>query len=766
MLSMRVNRFIPEESVPHKTLVSPSSVDEQPCLNVASLCSEQVLAASALPHLRALNQKSIQESLCQIAAPILFLDSNLNIVFFTPAMKALFNILPSDLGRPLADLCSKVTTIHLLTEVQQTLQSGALRKTVIMLSNGRSFDCVIEHCSPWQDGQNALVLVFTETTEVRRLSRALTRAHEQASLQYATSAEHWSCIDQKFRQSAQSVALIAGQLAATEHDPVFYTEGLVKQLGENLEILFGRLSTELDLHHTEGGISQHDALDFSIQDILTALAEDCLPLAVTQHIKARIVPCSLQVKSHPDGLRQILSNLIFNVMTSTRHERLLLGCRRHSEWVSIELRYTGAGRREEALRMLSTPEHNEPLSELFGNQNMHSTHELSAMLGLQLRVKTQPGKGTLISISVPLSHSLIHPAAGPWGSQKRKAQGVSKALNGMLLIVEPDERLRELLSCALGTQGYQIATASNATDALACIAHSGVQPDLILTEYSLEQQMDGVQLIQKMRGQFNRVIPAIVLSADIHKQVSQLILAGSCTLLRKPVGLNMLLFTIGTLLRTAIQEQIELSINADRPPVVFLVNDDDILRKTLRTVLEANGYAVQVYCSCEEFFDSYSLEQQACLIVDAHMPGISGLELVERLRTEGDELPIIMISSNSRISTVVNAMKVGICDFIEKPFRRQDVLTSVAKALVMCKKTESSRVSRQSAIDHIAHLTVRQHQIMAMVLAGQPSKNIAANLGISQRTVEKHRASIMTRTEAKSIPELARLALAAGEQPR
>ncbi len=123
-----------------------------------------------------------------------------------------------------------------------------------------------------------------------------------------------------------------------------------------------------------------------------------------------------------------------------------------------------------------------------------------------------------------------------------------------------------------------------------------------------------------------------------------------------------------------------------------------------------------------------------------------------------------MISCNSRVADVVDAMKAGVCDFIEKPFRYQQLLTSVKKALASQVATESSQVLRKAAIDHINHLTARQRQILAMVLDGHPSKNIAANLGISQRTVEKHRASIMSRTEARSIPELARIALAAGER--
>lgn len=756
---MRVSRYIPEERLPDKAFTSPTSMEQQP-EHLDRLYSEQMLTTS----LRALNQKSIQEMLYQIVAPALFLDSNLDIVFFTSTMMTLLDILPSDLGRPLADICSRAQTFHLLTEVQQAVRSTTLRKTVIALNDGRSFDCTIKCCPPWEDEPKTVVLVFTETTEVRRPSSALTRIHQPPSALDAPNVEQWHCIDQKLRQPAQSIALLTGKLGAIELDPASPTRGLLEQLGETVEILFDRLNAGFEWHHAAGDIDQQDAQERSLQDIFRQLAEDLLPLSIAQQIKTRIVPSSLQVKCHPDNLRQLLSALTSSIMTSANVNRLSIGCRRHSEWVSIEVRYTGTGNRDDALRMLTTPGHKASLSDPLANKGTYSVYKLSVMLNLQLHVRTQPGKGTLISISAPLSPSLLHQKSPALPPIKRDARSLNKTLDHLLLIVEPDGWLRDLLSRTLGMQGYQVATASNATTALEWIAQSGIQPDLVLTEYSLEQQMDGVQLMQKMRDLFNRVTPAIVLTADTRKQVFQSIQTGDCMQFRKPVGLNMLLFTIDTALRPPPAQAPAVSPNQVLHPVVYLVDDDNMLRKTLRGVLEAHGYEVRDYCSSEEFFDRYAREQQACLIVDAHMPGISGLEVVSRLRAMGDELPIIMISSNSRIATVVNAMKTGVCDFIEKPFRCQDVLTSVTSAMLSHWKTESFNAIRKAAIDHIASLTARQRQIMAMVLAGQPSKNIAVDLEISQRTVEKHRAAIMVRTKARSIPELARIAMSAGEQ--
>ncbi|KPW97037.1 response regulator [Pseudomonas syringae pv. coryli] len=737
---MRVNRSIPEGST---SLEVPSSA-----------CPGTSLESTALHQRKDFNQRSIDDVLYRIAAPVLFLDSDLNIVFFTPAITRLFNMLPCDTGRPLADLCSRDTTIHLLSEVQDTLTSGLPCRTLIASSNGCCFECVITPCPPWQSGKNAVVLVFTETTEERRLSNALASAYEQASRQHVARAASWNRADQRLRQSAQAVAVIAGQLAATscgQDDPV---PVLVEQLVEDMEIFFGRLEAQWDANADEKSLPIPDALDFPIQEIFDTLANVLEPLASARKIRTRIVASTLWVRSYPEGLARILERIISNAVRHISSERLSLGCRRRSGWVDIELRYTGQGSRTDAVRILASPYPDDSANRVQGRWSLY-------IPGIQLRVKTQPEKGTFISISVPLSRS--HRCAADDRVSSPTKIHVS---GGRLLIVEPDEHLRELLSGALGHLGYQIVAVGSACSALECIAHSGVQPDLILTAYTLDEQLDGVQLVRVMRQQFNRTIPAIILSTDTQESVCQLIWAENCTLLRKPVGLNMLSFIIRALLKTAIQEEADLSVKSELPPIIFLVNDDELLKATLRESLEANRYEVQDYCSCEEFLAGYSPGRQACLIVDAHMSGMSGIELVRKLRGEDDELPIIMISNHSRISSVVDAMSVGICDFIEKPFRRQDFLNSVAKALLTYKKTEVLRANRKSAIDHIAHLTVRQRQIMAMVLAGQPSKNIAVNLGISQRTVEKHRASIMSRTEAKSIPELARLALEASALAR
>ena len=163
---------------------------------------------------------------------------------------------------------------------------------------------------------------------------------------------------------------------------------------------------------------------------------------------------------------------------------------------------------------------------------------------------------------------------------------------------------------------------------------------------------------------------------------------------------------------------------------------------------------------------SQQVAREACLLIDAYLPGMSGLELLQRLRDAGDRLPAIMITGNSDVPMAVQAMKSGASDFIEKPVGRAELIACVERALEQSRDASKLFAWRETAANHIADLTATQRQIMELVLAGHPSKNIAADLGISQRTV--NRASIMKKTGSKSLPALARLALAAawdGDEP-
>jgi two-component system, chemotaxis family, CheB/CheR fusion protein len=203
------------------------------------------------------------------------------------------------------------------------------------------------------------------------------------------------------------------------------------------------------------------------------------------------------------------------------------------------------------------------------------------------------------------------------------------------------------------------------------------------------------------------------------------------------------------------------AVSDPQSPVIFVVDDDSNVRDAIRAVLEDAGRTVEDYATCEAFLEAYCPGREACLIIDAYLDDMNGIDLLHKLKTAGHRLPAIMITGNGDVSIAVQAMKAGASDFIEKPVGRGELLACVGRAIAQSRDSIKLMAWRESAADNVSHLTPRQRQIMALVLAGHHSKNIAADLGISQRTVENHRNSIMRKTGSKSLPALARLALAA-----
>lgn len=173
--------------------------------------------------------------------------------------------------------------------------------------------------------------------------------------------------------------------------------------------------------------------------------------------------------------------------------------------------------------------------------------------------------------------------------------------------------------------------------------------------------------------------------------------------------------------------------------IIYLIVGTDA-QDAISTILTKRGRKIAAFKDTKAFLSAYIQGNEACLLLDASLPGMSAISLLNTLRTEGDLLPTILLAGPSDVATAVTAMRAGASDFIEKPVERKTLLKSVNRALSQSHDLELSHCDRDAAAETIAGLTARQFQIMQLVLAGHPSKNIAADLMISQRTVENHRA--------------------------
>jgi two-component system CheB/CheR fusion protein len=344
---------------------------------------------------------------------------------------------------------------------------------------------------------------------------------------------------------------------------------------------------------------------------------------------------------------------------------------------------------------------------------------------------------------------------------------VSTPCHGTILIIEDDPAVLEMLQLLFDDEGHRTLVAADGHNALQLAAAASTMPDLVVADYNLPKGLNGLETILTLQKQLRRPIPAIILTGDISTESLREIASQGCVHLAKPVRAKELTRLIQRLLAkpaSAVPDGVQrlpLSLEGSEASTVFVVDDDRAVREAMGDLLQENGYSVELFADGAAFLEAYRPGREGCLLVDALMPGMSGIELIERLKAEGHQLPAIVITGNGAVPMAVQAMKAGAVDFIEKPVGHEDLLASVERALEQTQSSAMVSVLRETATARVASLTKRQRQILDLVLAGHPSKNIAADLGISQRTVDNHRAAIMRKTGSKSLPALIRTALAA-----
>ena len=196
--------------------------------------------------------------------------------------------------------------------------------------------------------------------------------------------------------------------------------------------------------------------------------------------------------------------------------------------------------------------------------------------------------------------------------------------------------------------------------------------------------------------------------------------------------------------------------------LVHVVDDDEALRASLAFLLKTAGVPNRTYDSAAALLDTLETEMAGCVVTDIRMPDINGLELVRRLKDRGSQLPVIVITGHGDVPLAVEAMKAGVVDFLEKPFDDEALLAAIRAAMATGGATAHAAEERRRFEAMLAPLSPRENYVLRGVVAGKQNKVIAHDLGISVRTVEVYRANVMTKTAARSLSELVRMALLAG----
>lgn len=721
-----------------------------------------------------LTSDDLQNVLYSTNIGTLFLDLDLKIRFYTPAIKTVFSLIAGDVGRPLADLKPIVADPDLLADAGNVVADGI---TVEREIAGPGDAWFLRRIFPYRAHDNRIegvVITFADITERSLIAKALEASKLEAERANLAKSRFLAAASHDLRQPMQSLTLLHELLTQTSDEDK--RRKLLGRVDSTLGAMSGMLNALLDINQIESGVITAQVATFPLAEVFDRLRDEFTYMAQTRSLKLRIMPTRALVESDPRLLEQMIRNLLGNAIKYTRKGKILLGCRRRGGALRVEVWDTGIGIAESERHAIFDEFHqigNDARERTRGlGLGLSIVQRLGLLLGHGIDVRSILGTGSVFTIAIgagPPAPSVVRspadrPVAEPVGRRHCK-----------IVIVDDDPDVLELLEELVRRDGHIVRVAADAEAALNLVAGGAIRPEILLTDYNLPGAMNGLDLLQALRANRPDGLAGILLTGDISGETLKRIAGQDCVLLNKPVKSSELAAAIERLCPLAGAEPLPAAGHGqghdaggkleDTTPIAFVVDDDPEIRVTIREVLEGDGRTVRDFASAEAFLAEYRAVGDGCLLLDAHLPGMSGVALIETLRSRGDRLPTILITGQSDIGLAVQAMRSGACDFIEKPFGRKELLASIARAIADSHEIRLSDASQLAAIDLIAGLTPRQREIMDMVLAGHPSKNIAADLGISQRTVENHRAAVMRRMGTRSLPELARKVQAAASRP-
>lgn len=703
----------------------------------------------------------LQNVLYSTDVATIFLDPELAIRFFTPATRSLFSIRPGDVGRPLADLSSLAADGDLFADAQSVLQSRVPIEREIEARAGAWY---LRRVLPYltrDDQVEGVVITFVDITERRRVAEALRIAKRQAEMANRGKSRFLAAASHDLRQPLQTLILLQGILAGRTQAK--QDRELLDRIGETIGAMSGMLNALLDINQIEAGVIATNLSRFPINDLLSRMRDEFSYHAQARGLRLRVVPCSVQVFSDRRLLEQMVRNLLSNALKYTRRGKVLLGCRRRADGISVEIWDTGIGVPETEQQAIFEEHHQIPQADgKPGNGlglGLSIVRRLSELLNHAVRVRSVPGKGSVFAIDILFDAQAATAPALPVPDSLEK----DIVIPGNILVVEDDPEVGDLLGMVLREAGHRVLLAVDAGSAQRQLAAAGFRPDLLLVDFNLPGGTNGLDLLTSLRRDLHRAVPGLLLTADISTETLRAIALRNELQLHKPVNPATLLRTVQRLLAVPplVVRMPEPDGGAEGGVTIHIIDDDTLLRDSIHQSLEGQGWHVIDHASAEDFLAAPRPTGPECLLIDAYLPGMGGIDLLHHLRQAGVPSPAIVMTGSSDVPMAVAAMRAGAADFIEKPVSRIDLVASIQLALERAEDETKLATWHLDAARHIAGLTKRQRQIMTMVLAGHPSKNIAADLGICQRTVEHHRAAIMRRTGARSIPALARIALLA-----
>jgi two-component system, chemotaxis family, CheB/CheR fusion protein len=496
-----------------------------------------------------ITSNDLQNVLYSTDVATLFLDTALNIRFFTPATTSLFNLIPGDVGRPLADLKSLSADQQLSEDAHNVLESLDAIDREIETTKGVWF---VRRILPYlaDDGKvEGVVLTFTDVSERKQIKQALEEARQVAERANVAKSRFLAAASHDLRQPLQTLTLLQGLLAKVVEGPK--AQQLVTRIDETLGAMSGMLNTLLDINQIEAGTVRARISTFPVNDLLERLRDEFTYHADAKRLQLRHVPCNVSISSDPRLLEQMLRNLISNALKYTPNGKVLIGCRRRKGYVSLEVWDSGVGIDAFDLQAIFDEYHqvdNAARERSRGlGLGLSIVKRLGDLLGHTVHVRSVPGRGSVFAVDVlEQPNPMVDQAFAP-----DNANSETLPRSGQILIIEDDPEVRELLEVLLAEDGYKVTSAPNGAAALKLAKKAKTAPDLILSDYNLPGAINGVEATGKLRELIGQPVPVIILTGDISTAALRDIADHDCVQLNKPVKPKMLFLAIRRLLAAA-----------------------------------------------------------------------------------------------------------------------------------------------------------------------------------------------------------------------
>ncbi len=482
----------------------------------------------------------------------IFLDDKLYIKRFNPATTQLFNLISTDLGRPLSDISNTLNDEDLLQDAKRVLKSLVPHGKEVRTNH----HCYIRRIIPYRTGENRIegvVITFVDITERKRAEQALVQSKQEADMANRHKSRFLAVASHDLRQPLQALYLFTGVLARKNRDPEL--QKYINSQKDSLRSMRELLDAFLNISKLEAGVITPNIKAFEINKLLERIQIEYQSQANTKGLIFRKVPCSAVIYSDPTLLRRIMENLISNAIRHTDSGKVLLGCRHQGTNLRIEIWDTGIGIPQDQLKLIFDEFYQlgNPAREMSKGLGLGLSivEQLAQLLGHTLDVRSTVGKGSMFAVKVPL---------GGWEAENRTAHQtkldsaeapLTETLldNITILLVEDDPSVLEASQWLLQSFGARVLTAQNGEEALEHAKREGGWLDVFIADYRLPENESGIELIGRIRA-LGCNVPAILMTGDTSPEVWHQAKQCRCEIINKPLNANALVTLIHQLVES------------------------------------------------------------------------------------------------------------------------------------------------------------------------------------------------------------------------